>query len=128
MIRRPPRSTRTDTLFPYTTLFRSGPVTFLHAICGWIIRLVTARFHQFSDAFAHLLKLALYDFQLLCRGVEGFGAGCTVGNEMALIFRRRNQGLAGRDADHNGARSEERRGGKERGRTGRAGWSRYKKK
>src|SRR3546814_15743092 len=25
MIRRPPRSTRTDTLFPYTTLFRSAP-------------------------------------------------------------------------------------------------------
>src|SRR3546814_6206910 len=34
MIRRPPRSTRTDTLFPYTTLFRSGrapgPVVHLH--------------------------------------------------------------------------------------------------
>src|SRR3546814_899573 len=29
MIRRPPRSTRTDTLFPYTTLFRS-----LHAVMG----------------------------------------------------------------------------------------------
>src|SRR3546814_4095458 len=27
MIRRPPRSTRTDTLFPYTTLFRSAHVT-----------------------------------------------------------------------------------------------------
>src|SRR3546814_1685472 len=26
MIRRPPRSTRTDTLFPYTTLFRSGNI------------------------------------------------------------------------------------------------------
>src|SRR3546814_14587604 len=26
MIRRPPRSTRTDTLFPYTTLFRSSRV------------------------------------------------------------------------------------------------------
>src|SRR3546814_14088130 len=26
MIRRPPRSTRTDTLFPYTTLFRSNSV------------------------------------------------------------------------------------------------------
>src|SRR3546814_3624256 len=25
MVRRPPRSTRTDTLFPYTTLFRSPP-------------------------------------------------------------------------------------------------------
>src|SRR3546814_656161 len=28
MIRRPPRSTRTDTLFPYTTLFRSHGRTF----------------------------------------------------------------------------------------------------
>src|SRR3546814_17959989 len=28
MIRRPPRSTRTDTLFPYTTLFRSPVVLF----------------------------------------------------------------------------------------------------
>src|SRR3546814_7229518 len=27
MIRRPPRSTRTDTLFPYTTLFRSCPLS-----------------------------------------------------------------------------------------------------
>src|SRR3546814_16071881 len=27
MIRRPPRSTRTDTLFPYTTLFRSSSAT-----------------------------------------------------------------------------------------------------
>src|SRR3546814_5528126 len=27
MIRRPPRSTRTDTLFPYTTLFRSFTAT-----------------------------------------------------------------------------------------------------
>src|SRR3546814_8080439 len=30
MIRRPPRSTRTDTLFPYTTLFRS----LVHALIG----------------------------------------------------------------------------------------------
>src|SRR3546814_8766494 len=28
MIRPPPRSTRTDTLFPYTTLFRSGAIDF----------------------------------------------------------------------------------------------------
>src|SRR3546814_2122863 len=27
MIRRPPRSTRTDTLFPYTTLFRSADIS-----------------------------------------------------------------------------------------------------
>src|SRR3546814_12745559 len=30
MIRRPPRSTRTDTLFPYTTLFRSRRVDLHH--------------------------------------------------------------------------------------------------
>src|SRR3546814_10805131 len=31
MIRRPPRSTRTDTLFPYTTLFRSYDPLWAHA-------------------------------------------------------------------------------------------------
>src|SRR3546814_10249875 len=34
MIRRPPRSTRTDTLFPYTTLFRSFFITALSEFCG----------------------------------------------------------------------------------------------
>src|SRR3546814_3720576 len=39
MIRRPPRSTRTDTLFPYTTLFRSYHVRVLK----WSGRVTTAR-------------------------------------------------------------------------------------
>src|SRR3546814_4158490 len=38
MIRRPPRSTRTDTLFPYTTLFRSylmsPPLVVAYALAG----------------------------------------------------------------------------------------------
>src|SRR3546814_11077159 len=33
MIRRPPRSTRTDTLFPYTTLFRSSAKGFPNLLC-----------------------------------------------------------------------------------------------
>src|SRR3546814_5957822 len=32
MIRRPPRSTRTDTLFPYTTLFRSRDGHIRHSV------------------------------------------------------------------------------------------------
>src|SRR3546814_2565169 len=32
MIRRPPRTTRTDTLFPYTTLFRSDHVKFKEGV------------------------------------------------------------------------------------------------
>src|SRR3546814_7959452 len=42
MIRRPPRSTRTDTLFPYTTLFRSNGTGFaVTALSG---------FHRFCVA------------------------------------------------------------------------------
>src|SRR3546814_1280707 len=35
MIRRPPRSTRTDTLFPYTTLFRSRPYSGVNVLILW---------------------------------------------------------------------------------------------
>src|SRR3546814_2361897 len=35
MLRRPPRSTRTDTLFPYTTLFRSEVSEGLVSACRW---------------------------------------------------------------------------------------------
>src|SRR3546814_11996082 len=35
MIRRPPRSTRTDTLFPYTTLFRSPASLFILLFRLW---------------------------------------------------------------------------------------------
>src|SRR3546814_12683604 len=34
IIRRPPRSTRTDTLFPYTTLFRSAVLPEVEALYG----------------------------------------------------------------------------------------------
>src|SRR3546814_4789302 len=36
MRRRPPRSTRTDTLFPYTTLFRSSIDVYFIAVIGAI--------------------------------------------------------------------------------------------
>src|SRR3546814_8474432 len=39
MIRRPPRSTRTDTLFPYTTLFRS-PRARRDRQCGSTMRMI----------------------------------------------------------------------------------------
>src|SRR3546814_12082174 len=37
MIRRPPRSTRTDTLFPYTTLFRSDDGGGRVDPAGWVV-------------------------------------------------------------------------------------------
>src|SRR3546814_12287913 len=49
MIRRPPRSTRTDTLLPYTTLFRS--LADVVAETGFdVARLVKATFHELRDA------------------------------------------------------------------------------
>src|SRR3546814_19162588 len=48
MIRRPPRSTRTYTLFPYTTLFRSEAV-FLHKAPLLCVRQLRQRFLQCFD-------------------------------------------------------------------------------
>src|SRR3546814_8772241 len=50
MIRRPPRSTRTDTLFPYTTLFRS------QGICSdtWCPRLSEAPASRFGRIESYL--------------------------------------------------------------------------
>src|SRR3546814_10601053 len=48
MLRRPPRSTRTDTLFPYTTLFRSDvdiPIT-LSTFPFTIVKSQTYDFHK----------------------------------------------------------------------------------
>src|SRR3546814_18435888 len=59
MIRRPPRSTRTDTLFPYTTLFRSPRTSERHASA---IRTP----HQFTSAFCGDCAP-----QLSCRGWLG---------------------------------------------------------
>src|SRR3546814_9295636 len=55
MIRRPPRSTRTDTLFPYTTLFRSVVA---------IARLRDDAGHVAEDVLDHL------DGRVLERGVR----------------------------------------------------------
>src|SRR3546814_9799426 len=43
MIRRPPRSTRTDTLFPYTTLFRSYGWLWMDPLMGIVGSIVIAR-------------------------------------------------------------------------------------
>src|SRR3546814_15414294 len=62
MIRRPPRSTRTDTLFPYTTLFRSERSQFamiLHRRGGVMKRVTSRELNQDvsrSKRFAQIRK------------------------------------------------------------------------
>src|SRR3546814_4504269 len=55
MIRRPPRSTRTDTLFPYTTLFRS--LRALSPACGEGLDPRANRFLESQPAPHHLPRL-----------------------------------------------------------------------
>src|SRR3546814_10133645 len=58
MIRRPPGSTRTDTLFPYTTLFRSGRAARQEDLAGRLLRfphrqLERPRQDHLSELFRH---------------------------------------------------------------------------
>src|SRR3546814_3627482 len=52
MIRRPPRSTRTDTLFPYTTLFRSGISSLPTHRWRW------GRLREGAESYAKLAQIA----------------------------------------------------------------------
>src|SRR3546814_2201931 len=56
MIRRPPRSTRTDTLFPYTTLFRSNPADPDYTVA---LNLLPASPNWLSSLGAHPMYLGL---------------------------------------------------------------------
>src|SRR3546814_2290677 len=73
MIRRPPRSTRTDTLFPYTTLFRS------HALAREQCHHLPLWQGERADADRHIQHI-------------GFHIGCaarTHRGELALFGKRR---------------------------------------
>src|SRR3546814_1547739 len=54
MIRRPPRATRTNTLLPYTTLFRSYPNK--PAVCHGALRLTYAQFSERACRLASALR------------------------------------------------------------------------
>src|SRR3546814_12055104 len=116
MIRRPPRSTRTDTLFPYTTLFRSVavevdaddvvPVSVAHLVKNPVAQDTRVVYHRIE--MAKMPDRVLYD------------RGCAdrVGNIRAIDHRRTAASL-----DQLGhLRSEERRVGKECVSTCRSGW------
>src|SRR3546814_1562667 len=66
MIRRPPRSTRTDTLFPYTRLFRShaGPRTMIESVTGGSHGTVDIGLGRLRDCQEDLFGGGIYDVDL----------------------------------------------------------------
>src|SRR3546814_13386469 len=61
MIRRPPRSTRTDTLFPYTTLFRSRNLAKVEEVR----RLASGLEREFAELQHFMLQGQLQEFGLI---------------------------------------------------------------
>src|SRR3546814_8449726 len=79
MIRRPPRSTRTDTLFPYTTLFRSAAV--LATALGVVVGLPALRIRGLAVAVVTLaLAVALEAFWFRNPELNGGLQGAPVAN------------------------------------------------
>src|SRR3546814_6628790 len=89
MIRRPPRSTRTDTLFPYTTLFRSAggltlPGLMLYAGCiCWVIGYdsIYALQDREDDALIGIKSSALRMGRYVRPGVGAFYAAALLRSE-----------------------------------------------
>src|SRR3546814_18566980 len=108
MIRRPPRSTRTDTLFPYTTLFRSGG----RSGRGRRGRFVRKRLGERGEA-----GLSAPGASFLTKSDGGSRAGAAVLLELSAAQRRSSS-----YPRYPLSRSEERRGGKEGVSTCRSRW------
>src|SRR3546814_14998521 len=129
MIRRPPRSTRTDTLFPYTTLFRSSLEDHVNYAAECILQVADGPVHLLGHSFGGVIAA------LACQRIRRDGHDIA---SLALLATPSGGGrlYAGRaDAVFlNGvqpferSRSEERRGGKECVSTCRSRVSPYHKK
>src|SRR3546814_15261503 len=116
MIRRPPRSTRTDTLFPYTTLFRSALDRLQRPHHGGIG--VAARGSGGRGVIAGLrggLLRGLRRWHLLCAAPHGPPAGEGARRPHRAAAGRRPHAAAGHrtPAPSTGRSSEERRVGTE---------------
>src|SRR3546814_14121117 len=125
MIRRPPRSTRTDTLFPYTTLFRSpGGRRSVHQARG---ATVVQLGEQGQERRADLPDPArLHDVRQprLRDSRHGQGPGTRTLADGGFPRPDTERGAVPAPLAGFGARSEERRVGKEGVSTGRYGWAR----
>src|SRR3546814_6755399 len=90
MIRRPPRSTRTDTLFPYTTLFRSGLLPVDHEVTTPTSPVFNYPYRRTREALETMRRAEQWD---ACHGlklqyvnpVTGQSAMPTIGTFMQLL-------------------------------------------
>src|SRR3546814_17662203 len=89
MIRRPPRSTRTDTLFPYTTLFRSPVVKNMRIAFYAPLKPPTHRNPSGDRQMARLIVQALAQAGHEVTLASRFRSRAPAGNELRLERLRR---------------------------------------
>src|SRR3546814_17722077 len=111
MIRRPPRSTRTDTLFPYTTLFRSA-LSFDYALLSQTLQTTRAP----DKVLEELLRIAPHAF-------VSFPNFAHWRVRLSLLWGGRMPMTRVLPVGWYNTRSEERRVGKACVSTGRSRWS-----
>src|SRR3546814_17369363 len=135
MSRRPPRSTRTDTLFPYTTLFRS--ILRSLALCrdkddlligAESLKIFVGKHHFDAEGEIADPEVEFHEALTFTIDADIFARRIKAG----LAERRRDAAIAGIcqlcvELDLNGPSSKERRGGNAGVGTGRARWWTYSK-
>src|SRR3546814_19276558 len=102
MTRRPPRSTRTDTLFPYTTLFRSARAR-LSADAGSVD--VMSYAEVIGDPIKHSKSPLIHSFWLDALGLDAsYRATHVTPSWLAGFFaaRRSEEGRVGKGVGKNG--------------------------
>src|SRR3546814_5626180 len=105
MIRRPPRSTRTDTLFPYTTLFRSlfahtTPALLSKLLLAWTAISLIGVWLIGRDAwFRYCDFLAVFMRQVARIGVFDYRPA-TRGENVRVLLRAPFSGLLQQRAEH----------------------------
>src|SRR3546814_5113716 len=84
MVRRPPRSTRTDTPFPYTTLVRSlgQHARIADGTVGWVERMAVQILHQGAlgrseEHTSELQSLMRRSYAVFCSNKENTRAMCS---------------------------------------------------
>src|SRR3546814_3292589 len=107
MIRRPPRSTRTDTLFPYTTLFRSAANRVLRGreeVLGFVTRVLGSAWPTWRQVRREIngsLGLVLYEGDAIRASVTfGFHAGGALSDIYIMRNPAKFGGLTGRSEEH----------------------------
>src|SRR3546814_18686244 len=114
MIRRPPRSTRTDTLFPYTTLFRSYPDPVLGGSLNFDLN------YYWTDNY--IVGLARFDSYNLLNGHIAINNIMDYGLDVQIFAQNLNDKTYFLNTNPSG-RSEQRRVGNEWVCTCRSRWS-----